>query len=106
MPLKFISCSLLVSVLALSRASASGGCDASFTGQYQAAARVVDSLRPEKYGQARVFAVDGSEFTAGQARWLQGELRKIEEACVRGDQARADQLLGEVTELLQSHHRG
>jgi len=27
-------------------------------------------------GQARVFAVDGSEFTAGQARWLQGSCTK------------------------------
>lgn len=106
MPLKLLSHVLLMCGLALSPAPASAGCDASFTEQYQAAARVVDSLRPEKGGQARVFAVDGSEFTAGQARWLQADLRKVEEACVRGDQARASQLLAEVRELVQLHHRG
>lgn len=106
MPLKFLSYILLVCGITLSPARASVGCDASFTEQYQAAARIVDSLRPEKNGQARVFAVNGSEFTAGQALWLQAELRKVEEACVRGDQARASQLLGEVRDLVQSHHRG
>jgi hypothetical protein len=106
MPVKFFSYILLVCGLALSCESASAGCDASFNEQYQASARIVDSLRPDKGGQARVFAVDGSEFTAGQVRWLQGELREIEEACVRGDQARAGQLLAGVRELLQSHHRG
>jgi hypothetical protein len=53
----------------------------------------------------RVFALDGSEFTAGQARWMQGRLHKVEEACVRGDQVRAVQLLAEVQELLKSHHK-
>ena len=105
MPLKFLSYMLVTCALALSPVAASAGCDASFTEQYQAAARIVDSLRPDKGGQARVFAADGSEFTAGQVRWLQGELRKIEEDCVQGDQARASQLLRKVREVLQSHHR-
>jgi len=80
-------------------------CDASFTEQYHDRARIVDSLRPDKGGQARVFALDGSEFTAGQARWMQGRLHKVEEACVRGEQVRAAQLLAEVQELLKSHHK-
>jgi len=32
-------------------------------------------------------------------------LHKVEEACVRGEQARAAQLLAEVQELLKSHHK-
>jgi hypothetical protein len=73
--------------------------------QYYDRARIVDSLRPDKAGQARVFALDGSEVTAGQARWMQGQLHKVEEACVHGDQLRAAQLLAAVQELLKSHHR-
>jgi hypothetical protein len=100
---KFLSC--IVVACAVSLAHAAEGCDASFTEQYRDCTRIVDSLRPDKGGQARVFAADGSEFTAGQARWMQGQLHKIEESCVRGDQARAVQLLTEVQELLKSHHR-
>jgi hypothetical protein len=100
---KFLSC--IVVACAVSLCHAAEACDASFTEQYHECVRIVDSLRPDKSGQARVFAVDGSEFTAGQARWLQGQLHKVEEACVRGDQVRAAQLLAEVQELLQSHHK-
>jgi hypothetical protein len=100
---KFLSCILVACAVSLSHAAES--CDASFTEQYHDRARIVDSLRPDKGGQARVFAVDGSEFTAGQARWLQGQLHKVEEACVRGDQVRAAQLLADVQELLKSHHK-
>jgi hypothetical protein len=102
---KFLSCIPVACAVSLSHAAV--GCDASsFTEQYHNGVRIVDSLRPDKGGQARVFAVDGSEFTAGQARWMQGQLHKVEEACVRGDQTRAAQLLAEVQELLRSHHRG
>jgi hypothetical protein len=100
---KFLSCILVACAVSLSHAAES--CDASFTGQYHDRARVVDSLRPDKGGQARVFAPDGSEFTAGQARWMQAQLHKVEEACVRGDPVRAAQLLAEVQELLRSHHK-
>jgi hypothetical protein len=100
---RFLSC--IVVACAVSLSCAAEGCDASFTEQYHDCVRVVDSLRPDKGGQARVFAVDGSEFTAGQARWLQGQLHKVAEACARGDQAQGAQLLAEAQELLKSHHR-
>jgi hypothetical protein len=100
---KFLSCIVVACAFSLSHAAE--GCDASFTEQYHDCVRIVDSLRPDKSGQARVFALDGSEFTAGQARWMQGQLHKVEETCVRGDQARAAQLLAEVQELLKSHRR-
>jgi hypothetical protein len=100
---KFLSCILVACAVSLAHAAES--CDASFTEQYHERARIVDSLRPDKGGQVRVFALDGSEFTAGQARWMQGQLHKVEEACGRGDQVRAAQLLADVQELLKSHHR-
>jgi hypothetical protein len=90
---------------AASLSDASQSCNRSFTEQYRDCVRIVDSLRPDKGGQARVFAPDGSEFTAGQARWMQGQLHEVQEACVRGDQTRAAQLLREVQELLRLHHR-
>ena len=99
---KFLTCGLLASTGSL--AHAAEGCDASFTTQYHDSMRIVESLRPDKGGQARVFAVEGSEFTAGQAHWMQGQLHKVEEACARGDKARAAQLLATVQELLKSHH--
>ena len=76
--------------------------------QYKECVRLVDSLRPDKGGQARVFAADGSEFTAGQALWMRGQLRKVARLCASGlpaEQEEAGRILAEVHELLQSHHR-
>jgi len=58
---RFLSYVLLACAASLSDASQS--CDRSFTEQYRDCVRIVDSLRPDKGGQARVFAPDGSEFT-------------------------------------------
>jgi hypothetical protein len=95
----------LAIVCTVSLAHGAEGCGASFAQQYRDSLRIVDSLRADKSGQARVFAADGSEFTAGQARWMQGQLHEVEEACARGNQARAAQLLRPVQELLKSHRR-
>ena len=67
--------------------------------------RIVDVLRPDKPGQMRVFAADGSEFTAGQVMWMKGQLRRVEHACARGDQADAARLLTEVRALVEAHRR-
>ena len=83
-------------------------CDASIMQEYRECARVVDTLRPEKSGQARVFASDGSEFTAGQALWMRGQLRKVEKLCADGSpaaQTQAANTLAAVQELLRSHQR-
>ena len=84
------------------------GCDSSATEQYRQAERIVDSLRPEKPGQMRVFAADGSEFNAGQASWMKARLRKYEQLCAHGspeDLAQAARILAEVQDLLKSHQR-
>ena len=95
-------------VLGISSALAAPGCDPALLQQYRECARVVDTLRPEKSGQARVFASDGSEFTAGQALWMQGQLRKVERLCNLGtaeSQAEASATLVAVQDLLRSHQR-
>lgn len=97
--------SLTIACLATSTAYASTGCDETFTQSFHECVRIVDSLRPDKAGQARVFASSGAEFTAGQAQWMKGRLHLIEKACVRGDQAEAARLLTEVQELIKAHSR-
>ena len=54
-------------------------CSTTFTDKFAGADRIVDSLRPDKPGQMRVSASDGSEFTAGQALWMKGQLRSADE---------------------------
>jgi hypothetical protein len=88
--------------------AAAATCDATIMEQYRQCARVVDTLRPEKSGQARVFASDGSEYTAGQALWMRGQLRKVEKLCADGtasSQAEAATTLAAVQDLLRSHQR-
>lgn len=83
-------------------------CDAASMQQYRDCVRMVDSLRLDKAGQQRVFAADGSEFTAGQALWMKGQLRKVARLCASqnpGDQREAMRVLAEVRDLLKSHQR-
>jgi hypothetical protein len=70
------------------------------------AERQVDSLRPDKSGQARVFARDGSEFTAGQATWMKGQLQLAEQSCAKQDSATASAHVLEVQKLLKTHVPG
>jgi hypothetical protein len=87
-------------------AYADTGCDDALLARFRQSALVVDSLRPDKGGQARVFAVDGSTFTAGQALWMQGQLRRFERLCAHttdADRAQAAKVLAGVEELLKSH---
>jgi hypothetical protein len=89
-------------------AYAGSACDAVASQQYRDCVRIVDSLHPDKAGQARVFARDGSEFTAGQASWMKGQLRKVARLCASGaagDQEEATRLLAEIRELIRSHQR-
>ena len=84
------------------------GCDAPSMQQYRDTARIVDSLRPEKPGQMRVFAADGSEFNAGQAGWMKARLREYEQLCAHGspeDLAKAAKILAQVQDLVKSHQR-
>jgi hypothetical protein len=102
---KAILCAAMLLMGAVAQAEEPCSCTSQ---QYKDCVRLVDSLRPEKGGQVRVFASDGSEFTAGQAFWMRGQLRKVARLCASGrpdDRGEATRILTEVRELLQLHHR-
>ena len=84
---------------------AHAGCSRALTASFVSAERLVDSLRPEKAGSARVFAFDGSEYTAGEAIWMKGKLRTVLADCLHNDEAHASPNLEEVLTLVRSHHR-
>jgi hypothetical protein len=91
----------------VSGAYAESACDKTRQ-EYRDCVRLVDSLRPDKAGQMRVFAADGSEFNAGQVQWMKGQLRKFDRLCASGnptDEAEAAKVLAGVEELLKSHRR-
>jgi hypothetical protein len=99
-------------LLALGTLAASGayaangsGCDAQLSAALDQAQHIVGSLHPDKPSQMRVFANDGSEFTAGQAQWMKGQLRRVSGACTQGDAGDAKARLAQVQELLSEHHR-
>ncbi len=79
-------------------------CNPSLSEQIVGAERIIDSLRPDKAGQMRVFAADGSEYTAGQALWMKGQLRDIMRACESGDETSATAALRKVQDVLSEHH--
>jgi hypothetical protein len=81
------------------------GCSPALTEQIVNAERIVDSLRPDKAGQMRTFATDGSEYTSGQALWMKGQMRAVERACAHGDDAAATEALRGVQDLLKAHRR-
>lgn len=86
-------------------ADVSDHCDQKTKTSLQECQRIVGSLRADKAGQMRVFASDGSEFTAGQAAWMKSQLKRVAEDCASGDVADATHRLSDVQELLKEHHR-
>jgi hypothetical protein len=90
-----------------SRAYAAGnvGCDVKLITSLHQCERFVGSLRADKAGQMRVFAPDGSEFTAGQASWMKEQLRLIASACSDGDADDAERRLAQVQDVLKGPRR-
>jgi hypothetical protein len=84
---------------------ARAGCSRELAASFVSAERLVDSLRPEKAGVARVFAYDGSVYTAGEALWMKGKLRAVLNECSHNDEAHALPDLEQVLSLVRSHHR-
>lgn len=104
MSVSFLS-TIMSTYLLVSMSAAQADCSAALRVQIAGAERIVDSLRPDKAGQMRVFASDGSEFPAGQAQWMKGQLKSVARACSKGDEAAAATQLQSVLALLNSHHR-
>lgn len=96
-----VAATCLLAASPLTRAN----CSTPLAAKLASTERVVDSLRPEKPGQIRVFASDGSEFTAGQALWMKGQVRSAMQACTQGDEASAASSLHGVSDLLNAKHR-
>jgi hypothetical protein len=90
-------------MLAQSVPAVSAGCDPGFTNSLNATQHFVDSIRADKPGLARVYASNATEFTAGQALWMKGELREINDICARGQQAEAAERLASVRRLIDAH---
>src|SRR4029077_5407409 len=80
-------------------------CSPTFTTLFESTQRIVDSIRPDKPGQTRVFASDGSEFTGAEALWMKGQLSSVLQECAQGDEGKADATLRGVNELLRAHRR-
>jgi hypothetical protein len=92
----------LTFLLACTVAHANGSCDPGTTNKLHEFQRLADSIRVDKPGLARVYALDGTEFTAGQALWIKGQLREVEAACARSDRTDAAQQLDAVGELVRA----
>jgi hypothetical protein len=90
--------------LIVSSTMTQAGCSPALTEQIVSAERIVDSLRPDKAGQMRVFATDGSQYSAGEAVWMKGQLRSVLRSCNQGDENTASSTLRGVTDLLKAHH--
>jgi hypothetical protein len=91
-----------VAVTATASAAPASTCDVDLRVSLRSAAREISSLRADKPGQARVFARDGAEFTAGTARWLAAQLHHAERACARDDGAAAASGLADIDAVLNS----
>jgi hypothetical protein len=103
--LRHLDLALFALALALAPTFARAGCSRELAASFISVERLVDSLRPEKAGVARVFAYDGSEYTGGEALWMKGKLRAILAECNRNDEAHALPDLEEVLSLVRAHHR-
>jgi hypothetical protein len=101
------SAASVVTLILLSTTSvlSHAGCSPTFTTLFESTQRIVDSIRPDKPGQTRVFASDGSEFSGAEALWMKGQLRSVLQECAQGDEGKADATLRGVNELLRAHRR-
>jgi hypothetical protein len=96
---------LLLGLLACAAAHA-GGCDRAFRQSLAPYAQVVNALRPDKPGVARVYASDGSYFTDAETLWMKAQLRAVESACAHGDAAEAEKRLADLRGLLKAQSSG
>lgn len=65
--------------------------------------RIVHSLHADKPGQVRVRAVDGSEYTAGQAFRLKSQLMVAEAAMASGNSLQATDEIQQIAATLKDH---
>lgn len=85
-------------------ANAAGSCRPALMHSYDQAQAIVSSLHPDKPGQMRVEAANGSVFTSGETQWLRGQLRGVILACEEGREEAAETSLNGIRNVLRSHH--
>jgi hypothetical protein len=96
-------------ICAAAIAHADVGCSAALMTRWDGIERIAQSLRADKPGQARVFALDGSEYSGAQSYWMKGQLRKTARLCARssGDaEAQAARVIEELEALVHEHGHG
>jgi hypothetical protein len=91
-----------VAILVWTAAPAKEGCDSELDLSIERYGHVIHSLRPDKPGQAHVYAADGAEFTPAEASWMKAQLRKIETACKLDASPDALERLEQVRWLINS----
>ena len=101
MPVRFVL-ALILAASAGSAAAAADRCGTSADASFEHYYRVVNSLRPDKPGQAIVYASDGLRFSAAEALWLRGQIRAADRNCALGNSAAAMQQLQGVRTLIDS----
>ncbi len=85
--------------------NARADCDSTLGSSLRDTERFVATMRADKPGQARVFAADGSEYSAGLVRWMAAQLRAADKDCLNAKPAEAAQRLSAVQETLTPSHR-
>ncbi|HZE44233.1 MAG TPA: hypothetical protein VE058_10640 [Steroidobacteraceae bacterium] len=103
MAARILSIVASAALLALSNL-AQANCSPTLTEHFSSVQRIVDSVRPDKPGQMRVIAGDGSVFTGAEAHWMKAQLLLAQKECARGDEPAADTALRGISDFLSAHH--
>jgi len=86
-------------------ASMAADCAAPLVRSLQDAGRRIESMQVTKPGQVRVFAADGSEYTAGAVRRMRAEVQLADQACRRGDARVASGYLDAISATIRAAAR-
>ncbi len=92
--------------LLVGTANARADCDPTLGSSLRDAERFVATMRADKPGQARVFASDGTEYSAGLVRWMAAQLRAADKDCLNAKPAEALKRLSAVQDTLTPSHGG
>jgi hypothetical protein len=87
--------------LLLAAPAKAADCSAATRDQLDRYTQRLAAVRLDKPGVARAYAADGTPFTGAEVLWMQGQLRALEHACSRSDEAQAQQRLAGLRPLLE-----
>jgi predicted ATP-grasp superfamily ATP-dependent carboligase len=90
-----------LAIFGAGEAAPAAECDGALTRSLQDAGQRLAHMQVTKPGQARVFASDGTEYSAAAVRRMRAQLGLAERACDRGDARAASGLLDAIKETLR-----